>query len=370
MGGHSFLQGIFLTQGPNLGLFYLLHCRQILYHLGHPGSGNSQSPTSERLRETPPSWSPPVSQVTILCLTLVGGCPRAHDGPASLCHVVCKGGAECGGKGSVVCMSLCKVNVSWESCRCEGVRVSQGVCRQSILSGEWLWALPQASEIRYPFSSTGYASSQSKGNRAGMCYYPQQEAVTEHRGGCWGKLRGVQAPCPTNPKQQNWTQEPGGTNSGLCLTTSPSQPPWAQKLPDPGTSSKGRWGLWSLESTEVLPDLSLWAAAPPIHQAHIFFFPLFIWSSVLWRTGYYNENVFEDPHEVHFPCLLKAKKVCGGDICIHGECPTYHLGARVHGGTDAGRWMVERGHSFFSCIPAFLQLLESVFNDFRSLQLH
>ena len=29
---HSLLQGTFLTQGLNLGL---LHCRQILYHLGH-----------------------------------------------------------------------------------------------------------------------------------------------------------------------------------------------------------------------------------------------------------------------------------------------------------------------------------------------
>ena len=29
------LQGIFLTQGSNLGL---LHCRQILYHLSHYGS--------------------------------------------------------------------------------------------------------------------------------------------------------------------------------------------------------------------------------------------------------------------------------------------------------------------------------------------
>ena len=32
---HSLLQGIFLTQGLNLGL---LHCRQILYHLSHRGS--------------------------------------------------------------------------------------------------------------------------------------------------------------------------------------------------------------------------------------------------------------------------------------------------------------------------------------------
>ena len=31
---HSLLQGIFLTQGSNLGL---LHCRQILYHLSHQG---------------------------------------------------------------------------------------------------------------------------------------------------------------------------------------------------------------------------------------------------------------------------------------------------------------------------------------------
>ena len=32
---HSLLQGIFLTQGSNLGL---LHYRQILYHLSHQGS--------------------------------------------------------------------------------------------------------------------------------------------------------------------------------------------------------------------------------------------------------------------------------------------------------------------------------------------
>ena len=32
---HSLLQGIFLTQGSNLGLLY---CRQILYHLSHQGS--------------------------------------------------------------------------------------------------------------------------------------------------------------------------------------------------------------------------------------------------------------------------------------------------------------------------------------------
>ena len=35
VGNHSLLQGIFLTQGSNLGL---LHCQQILYHLNHEGS--------------------------------------------------------------------------------------------------------------------------------------------------------------------------------------------------------------------------------------------------------------------------------------------------------------------------------------------
>ena len=29
---HALLQGIFLTQGSNLRLLWLLHCRQILYH--------------------------------------------------------------------------------------------------------------------------------------------------------------------------------------------------------------------------------------------------------------------------------------------------------------------------------------------------
>ena len=39
MGCHCLLQGIFLTQGSNLGL---LHCRQILYHLSHQGSPSVQ----------------------------------------------------------------------------------------------------------------------------------------------------------------------------------------------------------------------------------------------------------------------------------------------------------------------------------------
>ena len=37
---HSLLQGIFPTQGLNLGL---LHCRWILYHLSHQESRNKQT---------------------------------------------------------------------------------------------------------------------------------------------------------------------------------------------------------------------------------------------------------------------------------------------------------------------------------------
>ena len=38
VGCHALLQGIFPTQGLNLSLLYLLHCRQILYWLSHQGS--------------------------------------------------------------------------------------------------------------------------------------------------------------------------------------------------------------------------------------------------------------------------------------------------------------------------------------------
>ena len=57
MGSHSLLQGIFLTQGSNLGL---PHCRQTLYHLSHEGSPGScfrcQEQSSEQ-NKTSPSWS-------------------------------------------------------------------------------------------------------------------------------------------------------------------------------------------------------------------------------------------------------------------------------------------------------------------------
>ena len=43
VGCHFLLQGIFLTQGLNLGL---LHCRQFLYHLSHSRWYGKDSPTS------------------------------------------------------------------------------------------------------------------------------------------------------------------------------------------------------------------------------------------------------------------------------------------------------------------------------------
>ena len=60
VGFHALLQGIFLTQGSNLGL---LHCRQILYHLSHQGS-----PAGEKLSHYS-GYTPrfPILVITSLC---------------------------------------------------------------------------------------------------------------------------------------------------------------------------------------------------------------------------------------------------------------------------------------------------------------
>ena len=42
---HFFLRGIFLTQGLNLDLLCLLHCRGILYHRSHQGSPENMEET-------------------------------------------------------------------------------------------------------------------------------------------------------------------------------------------------------------------------------------------------------------------------------------------------------------------------------------
>ena len=43
MGSHSLIQGIFLTQGSNVGF---LHCRQILYRLSHQGNPKAANKTT------------------------------------------------------------------------------------------------------------------------------------------------------------------------------------------------------------------------------------------------------------------------------------------------------------------------------------
>ena len=48
VGCPALLQGVFLTQGSNLGL---LHCRQILYQLSHHGSPEETVHTLEELTE-------------------------------------------------------------------------------------------------------------------------------------------------------------------------------------------------------------------------------------------------------------------------------------------------------------------------------
>ena len=48
VGGHVLLQGVFLTQGWNLGL---LHCRQILYCLNHQESPLKENKASENMHD-------------------------------------------------------------------------------------------------------------------------------------------------------------------------------------------------------------------------------------------------------------------------------------------------------------------------------
>ena len=50
VGCHSFFQGIFPTQGLNLGL---LHCRQVLYQLGPQEALNSEKEAAKGATESP-----------------------------------------------------------------------------------------------------------------------------------------------------------------------------------------------------------------------------------------------------------------------------------------------------------------------------
>ena len=66
-GCHSLLQGIFLTQGSNLHLLCLLHCRQILYLLSHRESLWSKANLSVLLRQYSFSFSLCISLSVSLC---------------------------------------------------------------------------------------------------------------------------------------------------------------------------------------------------------------------------------------------------------------------------------------------------------------
>ena len=57
VGSHALLQGIFPTQGWNLGL---QHCKQVLYHLSHLGSPNQPEVYICPLLLDPPSHLPPL----------------------------------------------------------------------------------------------------------------------------------------------------------------------------------------------------------------------------------------------------------------------------------------------------------------------
>ena len=66
VGCHILLQGIFPTQGSNLHLLSLLHCRQILYCLSPWGTGT----------KIPPRVSPPKRMLMTLLAVLPRNCPQ------------------------------------------------------------------------------------------------------------------------------------------------------------------------------------------------------------------------------------------------------------------------------------------------------
>ena len=74
VGRHSFLQGIFPTQGSNPGLS---HCRWILYQLSHKAS----------VPEMTGALKTGIIRVTVLgCFHLASGFPSGSDGKESACN--------------------------------------------------------------------------------------------------------------------------------------------------------------------------------------------------------------------------------------------------------------------------------------------
>ena len=71
VGCHCLLQGIFPTQGSNLGL---LHCRQILYHLSYQGSPGLLQITA--LFPSHRGWDPPLSHFPLYSVSQESHCFR------------------------------------------------------------------------------------------------------------------------------------------------------------------------------------------------------------------------------------------------------------------------------------------------------
>ena len=126
VGCHSFIQGIFLTQGLNLDL---PHCRQILYHLSHQGSlllngwdtqGPANPVTCQRLTELS-GWEFRSSQNLGLCFLWSlnhspGGHPLYNWIPAKAADyssflfpiVILRIGAE-----NIWACGTCSINTCW-----------------------------------------------------------------------------------------------------------------------------------------------------------------------------------------------------------------------------------------------------------------
>lgn len=148
-----------------------------------------------------------------------------------------------------VSMSLCEVSMSCESCgltvSCEG-KPGYVQTKRSIR-----WALPQASEIRSPFSSIGATNSQYKGQQSSDILLGMAEGSNwapgplSHFNPCsttrrWSFLSLLR--CLEGPSDEfrclSKTPSVRSSRSGprsQCLTMPPSQLLGTQKLPDPGT---------------------------------------------------------------------------------------------------------------------------------------
>ena len=74
MGCHALLQGIFLTQGSNLCLLWLLHCWWILYPVSHRGSPTKEY-THVKIQWAVPLISAHITECTLYFKNPISGLP-------------------------------------------------------------------------------------------------------------------------------------------------------------------------------------------------------------------------------------------------------------------------------------------------------